>query len=476
MKNMFLTQSRPQFSVLSTYQMELIHGAALQILQRTGVEVQHAEALHLLKEAGARIENDSRVYIPEWLVKEALHVAPSQVTLWTRTGEFGFTLQGYEPHFGIMADCPELFDPHTGQRRPMKAVDVGRSARLADALPHLHFVFEAGWAPDYPTEVADRVCFKQVLTNTTKPMGFCCDNAQVMLDVLDMAALAVGGHEALRARPFVMHYAEPTSPLMHSESSLGKLLLCVQENVPVVYTPMPISGASAPASFSGTLALNVAECLSGLVIAQLKRRGAPVIFGGIPGPLEMRTTIFPYGAPELQLMVAALTDLAHYYKLPMWGTAGGSDSKTFDGQAAMECMMTCLLATLSGANLIHDVGFLDHCTVTSYDMMVLADEVIGLSSHIAAGIEVTPEELAVDLIDRVGPGGSYLELDHTFERFRSWWQPTVVDRSMSVGEGEVTTLADRVRAKVLDILETHRPEPLPDEVLDKLERMQDRWR
>jgi trimethylamine--corrinoid protein Co-methyltransferase len=470
-----LSLDRPHFRVLATHQMDQIHNAGLGILQQTGVEVHHPEALRLLREAGARIEGDLRVYIPEFLIQEALASAPSQITVWTRKGQVGFVLGGYEPHFGIMADCPEVFDPDSGERRPMTAEDIGKSARLADALPNLHFVMEAGWAPDYPVDIADRVCFREVLRNTTKPLGFCCTDARTMQDILDMAALAVGGRDALRAKPFIVHYAEPTTPLVHSKEALGKLLLCAQEGIPVVYTPMPISGATAPASFAGTLALAVAECLSGLVIAQLKRRGAAVIFGGIPGPLDMKTTIFPYGSPELQLMVSALTDLAHYYRLPMFGTAGGSDSKTFDEQASMECMMNCLLAAQSGANLIHDVGFLDHCSVTSYDMMVLADEIIGMAYCIIQGIKVDTRELALDSIDEVGPGGSYLDQVETVKRFRSWWQPTVVDRSMAAGEKEPTTLGTRVRTKVRSILKDHQPEPLPDDIRAELDRMESHW-
>lgn len=470
-----LILSRPFFRALSDHQTQTIHQAALRVLERTGVEVLHPEARQLLCDAGASIRDDTRVSIPEFIVADALSAAPTKIILWDRNGDETIVLGGYKSHFGIMADNQDVFDPETGERRGMRAADIGRSARLADALPNLHFVAEAGWAPDYPDTIADRVCFKQVLSNTTKPLGFCCEDARAMEDILDMAALAVGGRESLRARPFLFHYAEPISPLTHSEEALGKLLLCAQEGIPVVYTPMPIAGATAPASFAGTLTQNVAECLSGLVIAQLKRRGAPFIFGGIPGPLEMRTTIFPYGSPELQLMVSALTDLAHYYDLPMFGTAGGSDSKTFDQQASMECFMSCFLAALSGASLVHDVGFLDHCSVASYEMMTLADEVIGLISHIIQGIVVDEEELAVDLIDRVGPGGNYLAEDHTMERFREWWMPTVIDRSAETPKEEITTLAERIQIKMWEIFETHEPEPLSEAVVSELDRMEQQW-
>jgi trimethylamine--corrinoid protein Co-methyltransferase len=125
--------------------------------------------------------------------------------------------------------------------------------------------------------------------------------------------------------------------------------------------------------------------------------------------------------------------------------------------------------------LIHDVGFLDHCSVASYEMMTLADEVIGLISHIMVGIDVDEEELAVDLIDRIGPGGNYLAEDHTMERFRDWWMPTLIDRSAEVPKEEITTLGERVRDKMQRIFEEHTPEPLPDGVIAELEYMQEQW-
>lgn len=410
----------PHISVLSPSQINEIHSASLEILGRTGVKVCAEEVVELLRAAGAYVSDGRLVKIPTSLVEKALDSAPQRVVLYSRDGEQSVLLGDRQTHFGIMADCPETIDPYTRERRAFVADDVRRSAIVGDYLPNIHFIATAGWSTDYPAAVADRVAFRQMLLYTSKPIGFCCFDTRGLADILEMASIVAGSREALRQKPFIFHYSEPISPLTHSQEALWKVLLCAEEGIPLVYTPMPIAGATAPATFAGTLALNIAETLSGLVIAQLKRAGSPFIFGGIPAPLDMRTTIFPYGAPELYLMCAALADMAHYYKLPMFGTAGCSDAKMLDQQAALECALSCLMAALSGANLIHDVGVLDHCTIISLEIMVLTNEIIGMIDQIMKGIEVSQETLALDLIDRIGPGGNYLAEEHTVRHFRKW--------------------------------------------------------
>jgi trimethylamine--corrinoid protein Co-methyltransferase len=211
----------------------------------------------------------------------------------------------------------------------------------------------------------------------------------------------------------------------------------------------------------------LAECLVGLVLAQLKRKGAPVIMGGVHSTMDMMTSILSYGAPELVKMSAALTDISKWLGLPMFSTAGCSDAKTLDLQAAIEATMSVTIAALSGANLIHDVGFLESGLLGSYDMLVMADEVIGMAKHILGGIKVTPETLAVDLVEQVGPGGHYLTQPHTREHFRNeMWFPTLMDRQMRRAweAGGQETMAERVRAKVVDILAHHEPLPIRPDV------------
>jgi trimethylamine--corrinoid protein Co-methyltransferase len=193
---------------------------------------------------------------------------------------------------------------------------------------------------------------------------------------------------------------------------------------------------------------------------------------------DMSSTVFSYGAPELNLCVAALADLGHYYRLPIYGTAGCSDSKLCDQQAAIESALTVYTAALSGANLVHDTGLLESAMTLSLEMMVMTDEIIGRVRKIMGGFEINKETLALDVINRVGPGGHFLAEEHTLEHFRKAWYPTVSDRRRFddwVAEGSLS-MGDRLNGKVKEIIRTHRCEPLGEDVVKELAKLEKSWR
>jgi trimethylamine--corrinoid protein Co-methyltransferase len=269
-------------------------------------------------------------------------------------------------------------------------------------------------------------------------------------------------------------YIEPSSPLTNSIEAVEKLLYAAEVGIPAIYTPCIMAGGTGPVTLAGTMVQALAEYLVGVVLAQLKTAGAGVIMGGVNSPMDMATSILSYGAPELALISAAMTDVAKGLGVPMFSTAGCSDAKVLDQQAAIEATLSIVVAALSGANLIHDVGYLESGLLGSFDMLVMADEVIGMAKRILAGVTVTPETLAVDVIERVGPGGHYLTQPHTRQHFRSEiWFPTLMDRQMrrSWAASGSQTMAERVRAKVRDILEHHEPLPLPNGAEESLRQI-----
>jgi len=474
MRTNFKVQRTPQFSVLSPDQIEEIHLATLEVLERTGVEVFDREALELLRKAGALISDGNRVRIPPHLVEEAIRTAPKRVTLANRNGERTLFLEDHKIYFGTGSDCPNILDSFTGERRRFTKEDVAKAALICDYLPNIDFVMSLGLVSDVPTSVSDRHQFEAMLLNTEKPIVFTAHDSAGMTDILKMCEIVAGGKQELRTNPFVALYAEPTTPLRHTQNAVQKLLLAAERSIPVVYTPCPMAGATAPVTLAGALVVACADTLSGLVIAQLKQAGAPFIFGGVISTMDMRTTILPYGAPELHLMSAALTDIAHYYRLPMFSTAGCSDAKVLDQQAGIEAAISCLMAALSGANLIHDVGYLESAQTGSYDMIVMSDEIIGLVKQIIKGIEVTPETLAIDLIDKVGPGGHFLAEEHTVKHLHSeHWYPQYLDRWNFQRWADLgkLTLGDKINQKVKQILKEYRPEPLPPKIQKKIKEM-----
>ena len=230
---------------------------------------------------------------------------------------------------------------------------------------------------------------------------------------------------------------------------------------------------------AGKLVSANAENLSALVIAQLKRRGVPFFIGGVIAIMDMSTGQMSYGSPEMDLALTAYMDIAHYYEIPTWGTAGCTDSKIVDEQAAIEATLSCLFSSLSGTNLVHDVGYMESGKTGSLEMIVMVDEILGYIKRIKKGIKVNEETLAVDVIHEVGPGGNFLTHPHTLAHFREeTWNPSLVDRQVydKWADSGCKRMIDRIREKVQKILETHVPEPLPEEAEKKIEQIMARCR
>lgn len=472
-KSSYTTYATPRFRILSDDQIHEIHLASLEVLERTGVEVLDDEAVELLRSAGARVSNDGkRVRIPSYLVEAALRTAPKRVTLCSRNGERTVPLEDKKVFFGTGSDTPFILDSFTGERRRSKLQDMINAAIIADYLANIDFHMGLGLPEDVPAETVDRHQFRAMLLNTKKPLVFTAHDEVGLSDIIEMAAVAMGSREQLRQKPLICLYAEPTTPLCHSQTAVRKLLLAAKEMIPVVYTPAPMSGATAPATMAGTLTVSNAESLSGLVIGQLAQKGAPAIIGGSISIMDMRRGINCHGAPEQHLLSAALASIAHYYGIPMFGAAGRTDSKVVDEQAAIESALSCLTTAFAGANLVHDVGYVGSGLTCSYDMLVMSDEIIAMVKRIMEGIEVTPDTLALDVIDKVGPGGNFLLQQHTRNYFKKeHWIPELIDRNtydkwVQLGS---KTLGQRVNEKVKRILSEYLPEPLAKEQVSEID-------
>ncbi|MDD4262316.1 MAG: trimethylamine methyltransferase family protein [Syntrophaceticus schinkii] len=464
------------FKVLSDQQCEKIIGAALEILERTGVDINCEEALSLLKEAGCFIDG-KRVRIPSYLIKKALQTAPSRVVLADRNGNRKLFLEGNNSYFGLGPTCPNFIDAETGERRKATKQDVVNTAVVADKLPNIDYVMSLSMISDHTPALADVHEVHAMLQYTTKPLAGWAFNAAGMQDIIDMCSVVAGSLEELQRNPFIVLYSEPTSPLTHSNDALKKLLLTAENRIPVVYTPGMIIGGTAPVTLAGALAVGVADNLTGLLLSQLKREGAPFIGAAPGGPMDMATMQHCYGAPELLLQQAASTDIYHYLKLPIWGTAGTTDSKIVDEQAAIDDAIQVFAGALSGAHLIHDVGFIDLGMTGSLEQMVLCDEIIGYVRRFVYGLEINDETLALEVVDQVGPGGQFLGTKHTFRNFKERsWKPTLFDRrSFEQWEKDgKKTMGQRVHEKVKQILDEHQPQLLPEEVIKQLDAIVDR--
>ena len=471
MKSNYHVYETPQFRVLSDEQIQEIHFSSLEILERTGVLVYEKEAQSLLRDAGARMDNNNKFWIPSYLVENAIRTAPKRITLCGRDGARNVKLEGNKSYFGTGSDCPNILDSFTGKRRSMTKEDVAQAARLCDYLPNIDFFMSLGLISDVPWETYDKQQFETMMLNTKKPIVFTATDRSGMEGILKMASLVAGGEENLKQNPFICLYAEPVTPLKHVETAVRKLLFAAEKEIPALYTTGATCGGTMPVTLAGALAVSNAEILSGLVIHQLKKPGAPFISGGVLTIMDMQTTIFSYGAPEFHLLSAGMADLCHYYGLPVYSTAGCSDSKVLDQQAAIEASMSCMVTAMAGANLIHDVGYLESGLTGPFEMIVMTDEILNMVKRIMRGINVSPETIALDVIDRVGPGGHYMADDHTYENFKKeMWFPQLINRQRYEAweKDGSKTMGDRLNAKVKSILEEHTPDPVPEKLAQEI--------
>jgi trimethylamine--corrinoid protein Co-methyltransferase len=425
------------------------------------------------------------VHIPPHLIEKALASAPRRITVYDRLGKPAVRLEDGQVSFCSQVDSTYFFDPFRyapnepldHNRRLCVREDARLGAILCDHLPNIDMVSFSSLYSDVPGQIAIRVGHKDTVMNCTKPLMHGTGDYASLEAVAEMAAAVAGGWEELARRPYYVHYAEPFSPLTHTDEGVAKLLFCVERGIPVIYTPMTLAGSTAPVTGAGNLVACMAESLSGLAMAQLKRRGAPVIFGGVPTIIDMSTTLVSYGAPEMHLWSAALTEMAHYLKVPVFSTAGCTDAVAFDQQAAAESAMSCLMAALSGANLVHDVGFAEAANSASLELIAAADEFISMVRTVMDGVAVTPETLALDVMQQVGPGGSYFGEKHTVRHFRQNWLPSLMNRGnydQWTAAGGLS-LGDVANRRVRQILQEHRPESLAQETVLALEQMEEKW-
>lgn len=419
----------PQFKVLSSAGCQDLYLAALECLERVGVLVNNAEARRLLAGAGARLEGNL-ARIPARVIEEAIKAAPREFTLWGREESQPVHIAAGEVHFGPGPTCSNFIDPFTRERRRARRGDAGMAAKVSQALDNIDFVMSLSLLDDVTPVLSPVYEYAEMVANTTKPIVAWANNPATVSDIYQMAVAVAGDEDSLRRHPRFALFACYESPLRHPDDPVANLLWAAERGVPVVYLGGPTVGLESPVTGASALMIYLATALSGLAIVELKRPGAPVVLGGVPSAMDLRTARPAYGSPEMSLYTAGAAQVTSYLGLPFMGTAGASESKLLDGQAAGEVALQVLLSALSGASLVHDVGFLDCADIGSLALLVATNEIIGMAKRIQRGIDVRPETLMLDLVQRVGPGGNFIAEEESSTLCRAEiWAPELMDRN-----------------------------------------------
>jgi trimethylamine--corrinoid protein Co-methyltransferase len=296
-------------------------------------------------------------------------------------------------------------------------------------LDEIDFVMSFALPEDVPNDDAEPQQYFAILENTRKPVIMTSfSGLEAFERVHEMACQVAGGQKAFQEKPNYIMYGQFVSPLEHDFQALERLIFCADHHIPLIYVPTIMSGASGPITLYGSLALALSETLAGLVMHQLQQPGAPFITGACVSPLDMKTGLFPYGSAEWRLNDLIMAEMSRHYGIPVFGTGGATDSKRVDAQAGGEYATSLLAAALAGTNLIHDVGYLNSGLTGSLESIMLGADIIRWVKRYLNGVEVSPETLALDVIQEIGPAGEFLSHEHTFQHLRSSiWVPIALD-------------------------------------------------
>ncbi len=468
----------PRFRVLSDEKLERIHEAIAEILETIGVKITATNARQMMADAGCPVEDDV-VHIPRQLLEDSIGSAPSKFTIYNRDGEEALHMGSQDVYTHTGYTPLEFFDVDTGERRDYTLDDFRLVSRVADALPNIDIIGQPGVCrptEEDPLEVINQLEVEAMLTNTSKPLHLVVASGEVLEDCLEMAeAVAVAnGARALSEKPFVVPYLNPISPLLYNDDVTDKLLISVDWGVPVLCGPMTMAGGTSPVTLAGSIAQTMGEVLTGLVMSQVRRQGAPFIMEANPATLDLRTGI-PNRCPEWILMINACREMGQYYGVPIQvGSTGFGNRGIQDAEMGWDQMLGALTTMLSGGDGGMGIG-----AGPSLEVGILADELVGMLKAMMRGVEVNDETLALDVVRDVGPGGgTFLGHPHTWMHFREHWQPTLLYRGRyedwaAAGSTEVSDLA---KEKIQRIKATHQPKPLPEEAKVKIASVIERAR
>ena len=451
------------YARLGPQECEKIHLASLEILERVGVDVHDEKALGILVKGGAQAEG-LRVRIPEYMVARALTMAPKTITLYNRKGQVAMRAGKYNTYYGGGSDCLNILDHRTGKRRRPRLSDVREAATLMDALPELDFVMSAFLPEDVDQRIYDRYQMEVMLNTTTKPIVFVTPDFEGCVAAVEMCEAVAGGAQAFQKKPFATCYINVTSGLIANAEALQKCMYLAEKGLPQLYIPLNAGGVNSPATTAGCMASMNAGILLGIVLSQLVHPGAPIaVPGWNGGPYNLQTMVGNYVlADELGVP----TSMGKYYDLPVFGLGGSTDSKVLDQQSGFEATLSLMTSLLHGANIVHDVGFMDAGLQGSMQMMAICNEILGFLRASTSGVVVNDETLALNVIEELGPTGAYLGHDHTVRHFKEPFYSKLIDKnpySVWQKRGSITMEA-RAAKMVDDILAKHKTEALSDDI------------
>ncbi|MEA3470055.1 MAG: trimethylamine methyltransferase family protein [Thermodesulfobacteriota bacterium] len=460
-----------QYTPLTREDIHKIHQASMEVFAEVGVQVNYPAALEHFAAAGCEVDEATNIVrMSEELVETLLETAPEKITLCGRdeSGCHDLDIGGNKVYMGTGGTALNVQEPGSTETRRSRLRDVMNMARMVETLDNIHFYMLNVYPGDLSVEDIDVNRFGAALNRTRKHVMGGVYTVEGVRNVIRMAEKIAGSPQALRERPFISMVACPISPFKLDESYGELAIEAAMNNIPVVVPAEPLCGATAPITLAGNLVIQNVDTLAGIIMTQLANPGAPALYGCISSITDLRDMKYLAGAVEMGLMNAGAAQMAQFYKLPFYATAGMTDSKAIDAQAGYESAITSTLVALAGANFIHDAaGFVEFCMTASYDKLVVDNEIIGMVMRAVEGIEVNDRTLALDEIKKVGPGGHFVSSRHTRKYMRTeQFKPSLSNRDtreqwQSAGSKDAW---QRATAYATDILNSKPENVLPEEI------------
>lgn len=461
------------YSPLKDDGIKQIHQTSMDVFEQVGVKITYKPVLDLWRKAGAEIDEENMIArMDRNVVQKCIDSAPKEITLCGRDPRNDIKLSGTRTYMGTGGTALNIIDVETGKCRSSNIRDVAAAARVVDACADIDFFVITCFPCELKKEVVDVNRFYAAIRNTSKHVMGGVYTTDGVKKLARMAELIAGSKDAFKARPFMSMITCIMSPLFMDKDYTELMETACLMGIPLATPCAPMAGSTSPITLAGTLVQMNVEALAGIVTTQLLNPGHPTLYSVVPTTSDLRTGAFCFGSVEMGMMNAASAQIARFYNLPIYNTAGPSESKIPDSQSAYEPAINVLLSAMAGANYIHDAaGLLDSGLTISLQTYVIDNDIIGMAKRVVRGIEVDPDTLALDCIKEVGPGGNYLSEEHTIEYMRTeFYYPPLADRKpRGVWESEGSLPAEeRARRMALGYLKNHKPLPVDASVDGKI--------
>jgi len=470
---------RALLTSLSDHEVDQVHKASLRILKETGIKVLSEEVRMLLAENGAEISGDI-VKIPESLVAEALGRAPQEMILGAREPKCDLKIPADEfPFLATSGFSPFVDDFRTGERRYSTSADLKDFAIVSDYLDTVDFFWPIVITGDVTPPLQELYALAISFENNRKHIQCSCVTEKIAKWQVRLATAIAGGEEELKKRPLFSTINCPVAPLVFEKGSSEAMVVLAKAGIPPAPMSMVLAATTAPATMAGTLAVGNAEELAALVIIECANPGAPMIYCAEIAPADMKTGEINYSAPEYTLLCGGGTQLARFYKLPNYvadisprkapNDAAPSKRKQVDTSYIKRSVAEVAMHYTPRTDLSATFGGLDQAMSASLDQLVLDAEVYEHARAYLRRFEVNEDTLALDLVHKVGPGGHFLGEKHTLEHFKKEIWSRTMDDTFILDPMSKDSFTERAKAKVREILSTHKAPPIEETVHREME-------